>query len=325
MGDGLGSDIQGGIPSTRLALSRVGVTGIKRVIRLKNASREDGLFFAAIDLYAHLDANQSGVHMSRFIENIDDALAQAAREPSPGIETLTDHMALAIAKTQTSARAEARIRAQCPMTRRAPVSGAETEDLYTFIGVSVSDGKRTRRAAGIELNGLTVCPCAREMVAERSRAKLLEAGYTDAQAREITSILPLASHNQRGLGTLIIGSDHTVKTDALIGIAERSMSSRIYELLKRPDELSVVWGGHMKPRFVEDVVREMLRDAIETLTYIPDDAFIMARQENFESIHAHNACAERSARFGEIRKELGGAAYSRSGGISLDAWLNQPF
>ena len=41
------------------------------------------------------------------------------------------------------------------------------------------------------------------------------------------------------------------------------MSSEIYELMKRPDEVEVVEKAHRRPRFVEDCVREMVRMAVE--------------------------------------------------------------
>ncbi len=324
MADVLGKDIQQGAPATRVALSRVGVTGLKRILRLRapdGEAADDTLFFAEMDLFAHLDARQAGVHMSRFIENIEDAAAELATAPSPDIETLAERMAAAIARTQGAARAEARIRAQYPMAKRTPVSDLKVEDLYTFIGIAVSNGTRTRRAVGVEVSGLTVCPCAREMVSEHARGLLADAGYTAAQAAEIVSLLPLASHNQRGLGTLIVGTDRCVRAEDLAAVVENAMSSEIYELLKRPDELHVVRKGHMRPRFVEDVVREIIRGVVERMPTLPDDTFLLARQENFESIHTHNAYAERSGLLGDMRAEIADRATTSPHPTSLEAWL----
>jgi GTP cyclohydrolase-4 len=212
------------------------------------------------------------------------------------------------------------------MAKITPASGAEAENLYTFIGVAVSDGSTTRRAVGVEVSGFTVCPCAREMVAEHSRGILKKNGYSEEQAEEIVSLLPLASHNQRGVGTLIVGTDVPIRAETLVQIVESSMSSEIYELLKRPDELSVVTRGHGNPRFVEDVVREIIRGLAETRADLPDDTFVVARQENFESIHSHNAYAERCGFLGDMTRELRGdplaAAGERRKIFSLDAWLD---
>jgi GTP cyclohydrolase-4 len=275
-----------------------------------------------MDMFAHLEAERSGVHMSRFIENIEGIASMMATESSPDIETMAERMAMAISTTQGTRRAEVRIRAQFPMVHRAPVSGASVEDLYTFIGIAISDGHSARRAIGVEATGLTVCPCAREMVSEYTRSTLLAAGYSSSQADEITSIVPLASHNQRGKGTLVIGTQIPLRAEQLVSITLGAMSSEIYELLKRPDELHVVRKAHSRPRFVEDVVREMIGGVAEQFAGLPDDVFVLARQENFESIHIHNASAERCGLLGDMRRELSGdGRAARPSFSSLEAWL----
>ena len=56
--------------------------------------------------------------------------------------------------------------------------------------------------------------------------------------------MPVATHNQRGLGTLQLGLPEECDTDVdaaeLLAIVEDSMSSEIYELMKRSDEVAVV-------------------------------------------------------------------------------------
>ena len=318
----LGNDIQESEPRTRVALSRVGVTGLKRLLRLRApGKRGKTIFFAEMDLYAHLDEFHSGVHMSRFIENIEDISSMMAAESSPDIETMAERMAFAIARTQGTRRAEVRVRAQFPRSRRTPVSGGSVEDMYTFIGTAISDGTATRRAVGVEVTGLTVCPCARAMVSEHARGALVSAGYTPSQADDIISIIPIASHNQRGVGTLVIGTQIPIQAETLVEISENAMSSGIYELMKRPDELHVVLSGHSRPRFVEDVVREMIGGVTEHLPDLPDDTFVQARQENFESIHVHNASAERCGLLGGMRRELAGRRNDSRDFSSLEAWL----
>ncbi|MDR0651775.1 MAG: GTP cyclohydrolase, FolE2/MptA family, partial [Synergistaceae bacterium] len=72
-GNNLGNDIQNSVPDTRVELTRVGVTGLKRVLRLERGpGRDHALFFAEMDMFARLSSERSGVHMSRFIENIED-------------------------------------------------------------------------------------------------------------------------------------------------------------------------------------------------------------------------------------------------------------
>ena len=120
--------------------------------------------------------------------------------------------------------------------------------------------------------------------------------------------MPVATHNQRGIGRLHVGCpegcDDGIEAETLLRIVESSMSSEIYELMKRSDEVEVVEKAHMHPRFVEDCVREMVRMAVDEFGDLGDDAFLLARQENLETIHRHNVVAERHGLLGELGREL---------------------
>jgi GTP cyclohydrolase I/GTP cyclohydrolase-4 len=87
------------------------------------------------------------------------------------------------------------------------------------------------------------------------------------------------------------------------------MSSEIYELMKRPDEATVVEKAHRRPRFVEDCVREAIRMAVEEYESLGEGVFVMSRQENLETIHQHNVVAERYGLVGELAKELRGGEH----------------
>jgi MptA/FolE2 family GTP cyclohydrolase len=82
------------------------------------------------------------------------------------------------------------------------------------------------------------------------------------------------------------------------------MSSPVYELLKRPDELFVVEHAHLQPRFVEDSVRIALATTLERYPDLADDDFVFSRQVNFETIHTHDVLAERYGTVAELRGEL---------------------
>jgi GTP cyclohydrolase I/GTP cyclohydrolase-4 len=109
----------------------------------------------------------------------------------------------------------------------------------------------------------------------------------------------------------------------LLHIAESSMSSEIYELMKRSDEQAVVEKAHRQPRFVEDVVREMIRQVIVEFPELSGDWFVMARQENLETIHRHNVVAERYGLLSEVRAELSSGDHSRHH-TTMREWLEQP-
>lgn len=312
-------DVQRERPAVSAALSRAGVTDLRRIISIQDGDKAE-LFYATLDLFADLSSEQTGVHMSRFSEVVEDLAEGLTRTPFPDIESLAKRMAEQVMETQEALRAEVRIKAQSPIVRTTPVTRRPTEELYTLIGIAAASRARTRLLVGVEVNGLTVCPCAQGLMRERSIDLLVENGVDAAESERIVNLLPIASHNQRGRGTLLIGSQRRLRAEDLVGIVESSMSSEIYELLKRPDELYVVDKAHRNPRFVEDVVREMLRNVVERYGDLSDDAFVLARQENFEGIHDHNAFAERYGTFGEIRPEIAGEAFAVRH-TSLDEWL----
>ena len=139
---------------------------------------------------------------------------------------------------------------------------------------------------------------------DRSRERLRADGFTDDEIARVFEAVPVATHNQRGIGTLHIGCpegcDDAIEAADLLDIVESSMSSEIYELMKRSDEVEVVEKAHMHPRFVEDCVREMVRMATERFARPRRARFVSARQENLETIHKHNVVAERHGLLGEL-------------------------
>ena len=184
-------------------------------------------------------------------------------------ESLAAHIAERVRERQGGLRAEVTIKARYPEYKQTPVSGLTTQELYTLIGTAVASEHGVRRLVGVEAQGMTACPCAQELVAGASRERLVEQGFTDDEIERVFEAVPVATHNQRGIGSLYIGCpegcDAEVRAETLLRIVEDSMSSEIFELMKRSDERAVVEKAHRRPRFVEDCVREMLRGLIETL------------------------------------------------------------
>jgi MptA/FolE2 family GTP cyclohydrolase len=176
---------------------------------------------------------------------------------------------------------------------------------------------------GVEATGINACPCAQGLVRGRASERLLEAGFGEDDVERILELVPLATHNQRGRGTLYVGTDHQLNAEALVDVVERSMSSPVYELLKRPDELFVVEHAHLQPRFVEDSVRAALALVLERYPQLDDGDFLYSRQVNLETIHTHDVVAERYGTVGEIRGELeDGGRVARH--TELREWLSAP-
>ncbi len=318
-------DVQARLPTVHVSLSRVGVTGVEKVIRIRQDGSEQ-LFYAELECFVDLGPRQKGAHMSRFEEVVNDAINEVVLgEATFKAETLAEHIAQIVRERQGARRAEVTIAARFPEYKPAPVSGIRTQEIFTLLGSALSSECGTRRVIGVAAQGMTACPCAQELVAGRARERLGEDGFTEDDIERILEHVPVATHNQRGLGTLKIGCteacDDEIDALELLSIVENSMSSEIYELMKRTDESAVVEKAHRRPRFVEDCVREMIGGTLERYPEIADAAFVSARQENLETIHQHNVVAERFGTFGEVRHELatGDVAASHT---ALRAWLD---
>jgi GTP cyclohydrolase IV len=319
-------DVQAQTPALELSLSRVGVTGVEKVIRIEHNGNEQ-LFSARFECVVELGARKKGAHMSRFDEVINETVEQVVLgESAFRVETLAEHIAQLVRERQQARRAEVTVEARFPEHKPAPVSGVQTQELYTLHGAAISSQLGTRRLTGVTAQGMTACPCAQELVAGAARDRLQEQGFDPDEIDRILEAVPVATHNQRGLGTLHIGCtelcDDEVDATTLLEIVEHAMSSEIYELMKRSDEAAVVEKAHRRPRFVEDCVREMVEGVIARFPELDDCAFVSARQVNLETIHQHNVEAERFGTLGEIRRELQTGAPSAVH-TSRRAWLDQ--
>jgi GTP cyclohydrolase I/GTP cyclohydrolase-4 len=299
----LADDVQSSAPEVRIGLSRVGVTGVSKAIRLSHAGTEK-LIAAEIDCTVDLDPDQKGVHMSRFPELFGEAIDEVVIGEAFLVEELAEHIASHIVARQRSLRAEVRIVARYPLARETPVTGLPTQEMVAIIGIAAASAKAARRLVGVEATGINACPCAQGLLRGRASERLLEAGFGDLDVERILELVPLATHNQRGRGTLYVGTAERVNAEQLVAIVERSMSSPVYEVLKRPDELFVVEHAHLQPRFVEDSVRHALRETLETYPGLGDGDFLLSRQVNLETIHAHDVVAERFGTVGQLRAEL---------------------
>jgi GTP cyclohydrolase I/GTP cyclohydrolase-4 len=319
-------DVQASLPATQISLSRVGVTGVEKVIRVE-ADGAENLFHAEFQCFVDLNPRQAGVHMSRFEEIVGEAIDEVVLGEAFRAEVLAAHIAERVRERQGGLRAEVSVAARYPETVTTPASGRPTQEIYGLFGTAVASLRGTRTLTGVQAQGMTACPCAQEMVAGLARERLAERGFDAEQIELAIDTVPIATHNQRGIGTLHVGCPEGgpswIDAPELLRIVERSMSSEIYELMKRPDELAVVDKAHAQPRFVEDCVREMLRQVVESFPDLPHDAFVMARQENLETIHRHNVVAERYGTLDDIRSELDGGEHGRHH-LTMREWLEAP-
>jgi len=304
-------DIQACVPDFPFNLTRVGVTGVKKLIKIERGGDERPVVLISdFEVFVDLPSDRKGANLSRNFEAIDEVLEDAINRPVYVIEELCGEIAKRLlARHEYATRAEVKMKSEYIVRRQTPFTRAtcqEVVDIFAEAVARAGPAGYLRKTVGAEVMGMTACPCAQEIMKEQARSELIKAGLSEDATSDLLTRLPMATHNQRGRGSISIEvrDRRCVSIDRIINIIEESMSSKVYGLLKRPDEALVVSRAHSNPRFVEDCVRTMAQKTVEAFCDLPDDAAVTLKQINEESIHQHNAFAERTATMGELRAEL---------------------
>ena len=288
-------DLQYGRGDASFRLSRVGVKGVRKPVLVQRDGRSCKLNNAlncSIDIFADLPADQKGSHMSRNVEVLREVVDESVEEPITGLEAMASSMCQKLLVHHEYAQfVEVSIAAEYFRASKTPL-GKDTYESYMLLaGCRQERGKGPLNTIGVRAIGMTACPCGQQTVTEMM-------GYDGAG-------MVVMTHNQRNVCTLklTVPEGIEVEADDLIDIVEASFSSPTFELLKRPDEGQVIINAHKNTKFVEDVVRDVLVRVVDRFADLPDETFVLVESESEESIHKHNAFAQREGTLGELRSE----------------------
>jgi GTP cyclohydrolase-4 len=280
----------------KLKLTRVGVTNVKKPLSIRRPGKVVTLT-GNIDVFVDLPWNEKSSHLSRNLEVVNEVVDESVRNPASSIEKLAARISRKLLERHGYANhSETLITADYFLEKTSPKGKKSLENykLMSKANADRNDGDvRIRKTVGVEVIGMTACPCAMETI----REMIKEENSKEASTPSIT-------HNQRNKTRLMMDSPegYDIEADDLIGIVEGSISSPTFEILKRDDEAELTMRAHRNPRFVEDVVREILSSILQNYENMPDDVMVSVRSESEESIHKHNAMAERITTLGDLRK-----------------------
>lgn len=289
------NDVQKAVAQRNFALNRV---GISNVLKPACIQRPDKVVMLTTKINVSVDLPQDlkGAHLSRNMEVLTEIIDESVRTPAESLESLCLRCAKGIlAKHEYANVAEVSMEAVYFLERgKKP---AMENYLLSARATCTREGS-AKRFVGVEVSGMTACPCAMETL----RAKLIE----EYGCEEILQKMPVLTHNQRNRVRIEIEipEEFEIEADDLIDIGERAVSTPTYGILKRGDEAEVVLSAHKNPKFVEDVVREALYLILEKYRDFPDNIYVRVCSESEESIHKHNAFAEKTASIGELKKEF---------------------
>ena len=300
-------DVQASQPDVTVGLSQVGVTGVEKLVKIARDGKRPLVLMAEFEVFVDLPSGRKGIDMSRNMQVIDEVLESAVSEPAYRVEDMCgDAAERLLAKHDYTTTAEVRMTAELVVREDTPASGLSTQSTAEIIASATATEDGTREEIGAEVVGMTVCPCSQGMSVSRARDVLQDLAVDDDTIEEFLDKVPQPGHSQRGHATLTVETEGSPDVDLmdLIDIARDSMSARIYNLAKRPDEDHMTYHAHANAKFVEDCVRSMAEMTVDELEHLPDGAVVHMKQSNDESIHQHNAHAEREVTLGQLRAEL---------------------
>jgi GTP cyclohydrolase IV len=283
------------------------------MVEVSRPGKRPVIFISNFDIFVDLPGSLKGANLSRNFEVIDEVLQQAIQGEVKEIEQLCSMVAKKLLDRHEYAdRTEVQMKSEFMIAQETPVTKTYCQEVIKVYASAIA--QRTfknpivRKSIGAEVTGMTACPCAQNIMQERAREVMEGLGIEKSKIEMFFDEVPMATHNQRGRGFLSIETDDDshVQLEKIIQVLKHSMSTPIFELLKRGDEGHVVLAAHKNPRFVEDCVREMARRVLAEFGDLPGDSVITIAQDNEESIHQHDAFAERQATIAELADEING-------------------
>lgn len=287
-------DVQYSKGEGRFRLSKVGVNNVRKPIRILRESDGDDLnqvLNCMIDVCVDLPATQKGSHLSRNVEVVREIIDGCTADPVRSIDEFAARVSgRLLERHEYAANAYVTLKTQYYKESTTP-NGRGTLECYDLAAEAVAvRGEGVRKTIMAEVIGMSACPCAQQTVTEML---------------DYPSEWPAITHNQKNICTvrLTVDENCVIDTNELIDNIETCFSSPTFELLKRDDEGAMVINAHRNTKFVEDILRDALGMIASRYAHLPDDSEVWVRSESDESIHKHNAFAERYATMGELRGE----------------------
>ena len=256
-------DVQNSLDNRGVEIQKVGVKNVEIPLTIQRKDEEDQIVWASATLSVSLPAHYKGTHMSRFVEVLNDW-----REKNLlGVDVqgcVTDVVEKLNAKS-----GYIKFEFKYFIDKESPVTKIKAPLCYdcTFEGILENyneEDEEYQFFLGVKVPVTTLCPCSKE-------------------------ISEYGAHNQRAIVSVKVAyeDDCHIWIEDLISMIEKTASCELYSLLKREDEKYVTEHAYNNPKFVEDV----LRDVVIKLRENPIIDRFEVECESIESIHNHSAWA----------------------------------
>ena len=250
-------DVQNKQDKRGIDIQKVGVKDVKIPLLVERKNDENQIVNAKARMSVSLDKNFKGTHMSRFMEVLNDFRKKSFLDLYPLLENLKKKLYAKSAEVKFDFTYF--IEKKAPVTKMTSLMGYDC-----FFKGKLSEDNEYKFYLGVKVPVTTLCPCSKE---------ISESG----------------AHNQRALISVNLTYKKGVHIwiEDLIEDIEKCGSCPVYPILKRKDEKFVTEQAYNNPKFVEDV----LRDVVLMTKKYKDITSYEVEIEAFESIHNHSAWA----------------------------------
>jgi GTP cyclohydrolase I len=253
-------DVQSRFDERGIAIQKVGINDVHLPFFIKTKDSSFQSVLAKIKFTVDLPMEYKGTHMSRFLE----ILSEWSKKPI-GSQEMNQILDEALVKLDAQS-AYLKINFKYFIDKIAPISKRQSVlDLDCSFIANKSQGEHIEFTMAVNVPFTSLCPCSKE-------------------------ISKYGAHNQRGLMRVKVkfrNDQQSISIEDLAAVMEQQASCPIYPLLKREDEKYVTETAYENPKFVEDI----LRDLVIALRQIKGVAWFSIECENYESIHNHSAYA----------------------------------
>lgn len=253
-------DIQKSTDERGIDIQYVGVKDAHLPFRIKTKTGSFQQVVTNILFTVSLPKEYKGTHMSRFLEILQQWCDKPVAE-----EEMEAMLQEALHRLEAET-AKLRLSFKYFVEKEAPKSGRKSVlDLDCFFEGEMRAGEPMSFRLGVTVPATSLCPCSK-------------------------AISRYGAHNQRSLLRAVVEFKPPapcIFIEDLAALMEEQASCPVYPLLKREDEKYVTEKAYEQPKFVEDI----LRDLVLALRPLPGIFWFSLACENFESIHNHSAYA----------------------------------
>ncbi len=277
-------DVQKRPPDIRLPLTKVGVNNVRKLLKIPRKGRRPIILLSTFDCFVDLPYFQKGTHMSRNLEAINEILEEIVRKPVYDLEDLCEDIVKEIMnRHEYATKSEVGMESRYMIPGKTP-SGRAVQDFVKIIARARAFRNRKpeiEREIGAEIRGVIMHPHPGE-----NRGCI-----------------------QRALVSLRVQvpETHSVRIDHIVDILERSVSAKTYSFLSKEDEREVILEASTRPKFINKVVEDIMKETARTFVDIPGDMKVISKCVMLETLLTYNTFAKRSMTLGEIREKMGAA------------------